>query len=396
LRRAARADVLVLGCGPAGAACAVALARLGARVRVLSRPRPDTFEGLSARTLAGLRAAGLERAATAAPALAPRVAEWAGEAASRGMEAIVARARLEQALLDDVRAAGADTKEAVVRGCDAAPGGWRVQASSGAFAAPFVIDARGRRVRGAIGRGPVLVAWSERWRIRGDVAPGSRLFAMATGWCWLAVHPDGTLQLQWVGNARAGEVRRRHGDWREGLARLDAKLLAAWEQGERIAPASACAATARLALPAAATGFLRVGDASLAIDPLSGHGVHEALAGARAAAAAANTWLQGGAWRPAAQFVDQRARESWGRTLAVAADFYGLQAGHSGGAFWRRAASRYRALAESARLRDAGPGRIERRAVLDGWTIRLEDVWVSPGVPRGAWRRAAAAAGDLQ
>jgi flavin-dependent dehydrogenase len=39
-------------------------------------------------------------------------------------------------------------------------------------------------------------------------------------------------------------------------------------------------------------GLIRVGDAALAMDPLSGHGVFEAIASARAAAAVINTILR--------------------------------------------------------------------------------------------------------
>jgi len=54
-------DVAVLGGGPAGIAAAVRLRSLGLDVQLCSRPRANSMEGLSERSVAALEAARLER-----------------------------------------------------------------------------------------------------------------------------------------------------------------------------------------------------------------------------------------------------------------------------------------------------------------------------------------------
>jgi len=371
-------DAIILGAGPAGAAAAVGLARLGATVVIVGRPRRDTIEGISARTLARLIAAGLMQAAAVAPGATPRLARWAGEYAARGEEFLISRERFDQGLRDDLCAAGIPVQDRAANSITACAGGWQVHTSGGALRARSVIDARGRRARRADVLGPTLMARSELYRPGAPTPPGSAVIALEQGWCWLASTAEGLL-AQFIGAPGARFDAQSAGD---SVPELRFSLAGATTIGR----AGGRAAVARFSKPSQAPGVLRIGDAALAMDPLSGHGIYEALGSAQVAVAAINTYLNGADWAPIARFVDERAAESWRRSLATAGDFYRRQAAHAGTLFWQATAAGYERLAAAAGPQDNGPGRFEWRPVLDGQRIELRPVWVSPAWPRGIWR----------
>jgi flavin-dependent dehydrogenase len=272
---------------------------------------------------------------------------------------------------------------------------WRVDTEAGPFFARTILDARGRRARRSDVRGPRLVAWNQLFRsaaARGSTrsncpgASASAVVALSDGWCWLARTRD-TLALQFVGSAN------RHLDPQELARRFEA--AAAFAAG--FVPLAGAAglvesswiargAVARYSSPCRSVGFIRIGDAAVAMDPLSGNGVHEAVRSATAAVAAVNSFLQGVSWEVVAKFIDERAWELWRRSVAAAGRFYRLQAEHAGGAFWTSTASEYERLARDATVRHEGPARFEKRPVLDGHRIDLRRVWVSAEWPRGLWR----------
>jgi hypothetical protein len=124
----------------------------------------------------------------------------------------------------------------------------------------------------------------------------------------------------------------------------------------------------------------------VAMDPLSGHGIHEALRSATVAVAAANTYLDGGGWGPIERFVNERADDVWARATATAAQFYRAQADCTPTSFWTRTAAAYESLAANAVIREVGAARIESRPVLNGSRIEMRRVVVTPERPRGVWQ----------
>jgi len=124
----------------------------------------------------------------------------------------------------------------------------------------------------------------------------------------------------------------------------------------------------------------RVGDAALALDPLSGQGVYEVLRGARLVATAVISVIRGGDSQPAQRFVAERQEESWTSGVRTAAAFYRENAAR--GAFWLETATAYERLLP--RAAPAAP-RVERRPVLCGGLFQEQDVIVTPRHPRGVW-----------
>jgi flavin-dependent dehydrogenase len=360
--------------------------RLGIGVRILGRPRSDTIEGVSPRTIDLLRTSGLVEAARDCAVTAPRSAYWAGERIAGSRESLVSRVRFDAALRRDLSSAGLEILPETVREVRPRPGGFRVVTDIGEHHARCAIDARGRRVRRADELGPRLIAWNELYRPLHAVPYGSALVALERGWCWIAStgeRADGRLFLQYVGSARAAapSSTAQLAAAAEHLPELAHPL--ALTPTERLDAMAGRAAVARFSLPARMPGFLRIGDAAVAMDPLSGHGIYEALRSAQAAIAGMNSYLTGGPWEPIARFMNERAGEVWRRSLATAAEFYRRGAAHGAAAFWRATADAYATRAAHAGPRHSGAGRVETRPVLNGSRIEMREVWVSASWPRG-------------
>ncbi|MBS0373603.1 MAG: FAD-dependent monooxygenase [Proteobacteria bacterium] len=367
-----RVDVAVLGAGPAGATLARRLAAAGAEVAIVTGRTPAAgLEGYSRRTRALLEAEGLADLVASLEGPVPRTGRW-GDRSVRGEEWLAERAQsarvLAAALVGPRLCSVAGPATRIAR----AAHGFVVEAADRAIAARLVVDARGRR--GPQARGPLLLAIGATHA--GGGAAATRLAAWRGGWCWIATGPRRSYVQLTVAARRGGGAD----DWfREAAAEIDG--LGALLEAPRLGPRSARPAHARLGRPSPVAGLWRVGDAALALDPLSGQGVYEALRGATVASAALLTVLEGGDAALAARFVADRQHETWRRTVATAAGFYAENAAL--GPFWRDAAASYAALIEAEPA--SGP-RVERRAVLVDGRIGERAVLVTPRHARGAWQ----------
>jgi len=395
-------DVLILGAGPAGSVTARRLAGAGARVLLVGGATRPGVEGLSARSRALLDEETLPpRGPDGAAVLhgpVHRGGEWAGRAVA-GTEWLAERGRLAAALRAAAREAGAECRDGVVLHAARDQALWRVQwRGGGRAAAPILVDARGRR--GAERRGPLLLAYGQGFRVPrpGTQAPasaaagwrpgegaleragaggpggGSQIHALDEGWCWLAAQGT-SLWVQVVSQPR----RRQPAAWIAAAVAQVPALARALEGAVPEGAAVARPAHARRGLGCTDPAAWRVGDAALALDPLSGQGVYEALRGARLVATAVQSVLNGGDSRLAQRFVAERQEEAWLRGVRAAAGFYRENAQRS--AFWREAAAGYEALLPAPR----GANCIERRPVLEDGCIVERDVIVTAAHPRGVW-----------
>jgi menaquinone-9 beta-reductase len=373
-------DVLVIGAGPAGSVVAGRLAAAGARVALVGAAARAGWEGLSRRSLALLAEEGLDGAPGIIEAPFSRSGAWGGGRRVEGLEWLVERRALAAALRCRARAAGVDDRRDTVTSLQWEGGQWRgFLRTGGSLAAPQVIEARGRR--GPERRGPLLLAVGRQFRTRfraapnAPVQPGTHIHAIDFGWCWWAARAD-ALWVQVVGRPRGGHPAA----WIAAAAAQIPALADALEGSRPDGNLVARPAHARLSLqPCDATRW-RVGDAALALDPLSGQGVYEALRGARLVATAMQSVMRGGDAPPALRFVAERQAESWANGVRIAGGFYRENAARS--PFWSETATAYERL-----LPRAAPDapRIERRPVLCGDRILDQDVVVTPQHPRGVW-----------
>jgi flavin-dependent dehydrogenase len=385
-------DVLVAGAGPAGAAVAIGLTRLGYRVGVLAVPRPFvSCEGVSARVREGLGNAGLLHAAAAVPSPSPRRAIWAGTERTAGAESLLWREGFDRALREDLDAAGVGCESGRLRSCRPVPGGGveAVLSDGSRRLAAALVDARGRAAferRQCALQGPPTVAVSQCWRgTPGEV--GSLVFAFDEGWAWCTRLPDGTrfTQIFLASDALTLPARPALGGWlHERLLALP--LAREWVAGCRaVAAPVARACTAWLHARPWESGVLRAGDAAMAVDPLSGNGIFQALSSASVAPAVINTLLQDPANATlAADFYSARLRELFLRFARAGRDFYAEEAPGSGSPFWH-----VRARWPDAEPMHASEDRVlgveVRPVVEEGW-IRAREVAITTAQPLGVWR----------
>jgi flavin-dependent dehydrogenase len=379
-------DVVVLGAGPAGAAATVALARRGFTTAVVSKGVTTGVQGLSARALVSLTEAGLAPAAHCASGPAARVVFWSGERSERGQEGLVEREVFDASLRSCLRDSPACWMDSAARSITFDNDLWQVETSLGPIRGRTLLDARGRGARRSDERGPLLVSRSLILKSRQRMPARSALAALDDGWCWIAMARSGVVCAQFVTSANQQwdreQLARRIRDAAEKLPAIAVPVDQLIAQGEN----RAYAAVARYSQPSRGPGHLRIGDAAVAMDPLSGNGIHEAVRSARVAVAAINSYLHGVPWSVVARFVDERSRELWRRSVTTAADFYRLQADWSGSEFWACAAATYGRAAQKATDRVDGDGRFEFRPVLNEERIELRRVWVSNDFPRGVWK----------
>ena len=287
------ADVAVVGAGPAGAMAACVLARAGLRVALLDEVNeaPRIGESLPGAVRPLLRDSGLLAALEAGitrPA-AGNLSAW-GSAELVAADSIrdphgpglhVDRARFDAALRAGAVCAGASRIRARVRAFEFQPAGWTVQHTAGSLQARFLVDASGRRALAAqqLGIGRVqdealvaLYAWGSAG------APDQRtvIEAVPQGWWYTAALPGGKrVAAMHVLPPVAARILRSQG-WQQELARTlhiqrYCQPGTAWS-----APRGTDAAGARMER-CTGEGWLAVGDAALAFDPLSSQGIFNAL-----------------------------------------------------------------------------------------------------------------------
>ena len=131
--------------------------------------------------------------------------------------------------------------------------------------------------------------------------------------------------------------------------------------------------------------WLRVGDAAMAADPLSGNGIFQSLSSALQAPMVVHTLLNHPADAPHAQrFHTERVQGLFQRFARIGRDFYAQEARWAGQPFW----SARRAWPDALPAHGAeghAPPHIEQRRVVDRDRIRLAEVLVTADQPLGIW-----------
>ena len=304
-------DIAIAGAGPAGLAAAIHLSRGGARVAVVGLPPGVArIEGASPRTTALLTRLGVALHGAGVGPLTPRRVDWGDAMAATNAEHAVDRAALDRALADLARDAGVTVIAA--RCARLAPTRKSLCLADGrTIPAGLLVEARGRRARAGNGRrrGPATVALAGFSGLSPD--NGAAITARPGGWCWIQGMPDGQRWVQVV--ADAAEVAR------DGAAAVWARLAPEGAAIPQDLRSTAC--ELRLSAPDLPPGLLVLGDAAVATDPLSGHGLFWALSSARAAVPMARAMLDGQA-DLAARFHRDRVAETFWRQARIGRDFH--------------------------------------------------------------------------
>ncbi len=386
--------IAVLGAGPAGVAVAIGLRRLGYEVVVISEWRRfAAVEGVSARVLDGLGQAGLQRTLASADLASPRRVLWNGTESALNQEFLLDRPRFDAALREDLRAAGVGLREARVREVRSDAHGHRLLLDGAdgerQLPAAFLVEARGRQapLSGGRLRGPETVSLLNQWQEEPGRG-GSAVESLEDGWAWMARLADGRCYWQITLDAASGALPARD--------ELPAYCAARRAQSARVAELFGAAAlqpaalharssTAILALETGGANWLRVGDAAMAVDPLSGNGIFQALSSALQAPAVINTLLT----HPeraelALGFHQRRIEQLFLRFARTGRDFYALEQRWAEQPFWaaRRAWPDDEPLHAPA---DFASLRVERAPVLRDNLIDEAEVVLSADQPLGIW-----------
>ena len=346
--------MVVAGAGPAGSAAAIALARAGRRV-LLADPldaRPGTLkigETLPAVAVAVLRDLGLPDPGSAGVAIpsAGTSAAWGGDGLlesdavgdPHGHGWHLDRTRFDAWLRDGAREAGAELCEGrVVK--DSSGVQVRVGSSEATVACDWIVDATGRRAAIARSQGAqrhrsdrLVALYAAVATGAGDRDTRTRLEATPSGWWY---------------SARVGERRRVAAfltdsdlvrpDWRSRSGFRAAlcgtsHLLPTEELTLESAPATTAAHGSRLE-PATGDGWLAVGDAALAFDPLSSQGILNALVTGLEGATAADAHLGGDTG--AAASYERRLARVWSAYEVNRERAYALERRWPEAGFWAR------------------------------------------------------------
>jgi flavin-dependent dehydrogenase len=299
-------DVLVLGGGPGGAAAACGLARTGARVLLVERhdfatPRPGEHLAGAVRERLDRLGIGFPRTSGLVQSSPGIVSLWIGEPTVRSYRAsgepqglCVVRHRFDKLLLGAAEEAGAATmlRTRLASACRAG-NQWQVRllthdGSTSEVTAAAIIEATGRRASFARAQGArrtnhgdlsALVAWLGKETRRAEEPSLLLVEACPSGWWSLSAAIGGyTIATHYTSLAalKASRVSRNE-FWQSALEQAPAvqrvvRPLAAQPSAFAIYPAFP-AQTSKIA----GDGWIAVGDAAAALDPVGGQGVLFAL-----------------------------------------------------------------------------------------------------------------------
>jgi flavin-dependent dehydrogenase len=333
----------VVGGGPAGAAAATVLAAGGAGVVVVERSAYAGFrvgETLPPDVRVPLERLGAwDRFGAAGHLPSPGVLAAWGAVAPHANDFILnphgCGWRVDRNRFDAMLAAGAEEAGAVIRSgaavdaCRRVAGRWELTVAGATLSAGCVVDATGRSSTFLRMLGGRRVVRDRMVAVVGFGAPApapadrrALIEATEEGWWYSGPLPDGRLVLAFHTDPAAG-LRSRWADFLAAAPATAARAGGAPAGGVRVVPAT----TAR-AQPVAGDGWLAVGDAAAAHDPLTGLGIHWALESGIAGAEAVLAGTAG------AYAADMAAR--FDRYLATRTLYYRAEERWPGAPFWRR------------------------------------------------------------
>jgi flavin-dependent dehydrogenase len=381
-------DICIVGAGPAGSALAARMAALGHRVCLVERsmfPRAHLGESLTPGVLPLLDVLGAREAVEAAgfPRLdVVRVQwgqglQWRRDPRREGL--LVDRGRFDALLLDHARKLGVHVLQPAVpceRRWDGDRWHLRLRTNDGTvdLKTKFLSDACGRiaflpRRRRRTGcRTLALYAY---WRGR-RIPDEPRIEAGADAWYWGVPLPDGSYNtLVFVDFDHFRDRPRRSVDARFHNLIARSGLMAGCGDA-KAGPVLVSDATPYVDENCVTSCSIKVGDAALAIDPLSSSGVQKALQNALAGAVVVNTLLRKpDASAAAIRFFRESVNTASESHCRWAATNYQEVARRDAGSFWRKRAAAAVASLPSAQTPTSLPGRDNSQAIVDQSIVNL-------------------------
>lgn len=387
------AKIVVLGGGPAGGAAALGLKALGYTVSVVADPRPfKAVEGISERVVEGLRNAGFKYALANLPEPSPRLASWNGATSSANTEMLIKRSELDSGILQDLRAAEVQVIEGRIGKIKRRDNGYAIElkdTDNTEIQADFLVEARGRSAPGG-GlerlRGSETVSLLQYWQGK-PCKPQSAAESFEDGWAWMAAWSDGTRYLQLTLDVASAELpdKAQLVDHCTAILRTLPSAQPFLEDAEPTGILHARTSTPILCREAVGDNWIRVGDAAMAVDPLSGNGIFQALSSALQAPAVINTLIT----MPervglAKQFYQQRVDHLFYRFARIGRDFYGSEERWWDNPFW----STRRNWPDSEPLhQDTDPDSLQvvSMPVVNNGLIEEQEVVITNDQPLGIW-----------
>lgn len=349
-------DICVVGAGPAGSALAARMAALGHRVCLVERatfPRPHLGESLTPGVLPLLEVLGAREAVEAAGFSRVDVVrvqwgqglQWRRDPRREGL--LVDRGRFDALLLDHARGLGVHVLQPAIlceRRWDGDRWHLRIQTNEGSveLKTRFLADACGRtailpgRRRRTGCRTLALYAY---WR-GGHRPVEPRIEAGADAWYWGVPLPDesyNTLVFVDFEHFRGRPCVSVGARFHELIARSGLMAECHEAQAGRVLVTDA---TPYVDENCVTSCSIKVGDAALAIDPLSSSGVQKAIQNALAGAVVVNTLLRKPDSSTAAfRFFRDSVNNASNSHCRWATEHYLQVAQRGGGPFWQKRAA---------------------------------------------------------
>ena len=252
---------------------------------------------------------------------------------------LVDRGAFDAVLLENARRYGVQVLQpARVLECRRDKEGWnlRLRTPQGErqLHAEFLADARGRCSSAQEQTGPQTIAFYAYWAGR-RLPSQPRIEAEESAWYWGVPLPSGSYNtLVFADRTEARSVAK---GFRERIMR--SALMRDCNDVHLVSPILAADATPRVHRETVTPDSIRIGDAAMAIDPLSSSGVQKAIQSALSGAIVANTLLRKPAVREAAlTFYRDSIRDASERHRRWAASYYREAAATRDHPFWQRRA----------------------------------------------------------
>ena len=387
-------SVAILGAGPAACLLAMALRALSIKATIIGSERSNrAVEGVSPRVVEALERLGFGGAIARLGSPWEREAHWNGRISTGNREYLVERVYFDELLRRSASEAGVRVSIGIVRDIgQRSDGSWEIFWSERNgdlrhLDATIVVECRGSlapRVAQDQHALPIRIALSRTYISERAQKRMTFVESYREGWAWGSIDETGAthIQLTMLANSLKANERDMDQIHADGVQKLEGFLDRVGQKIRPSGPVRVRGVQPMLRGSIVGRNYLRVGDAAYSVDPLSGHGIFEAVSGAMAAAPVINTILH----RPqdcelANDYFESRMKSLYFSRVRTAVSLYKSEERWRDHSFWTRLSSEALIPKELAESRFV-PSFREAPVVEDGFIVRRKIV-VNNEFPRG-------------